>query len=453
MKDKNLEKLRETMIGLFSPYLTNDENAIENQPVQLESFSTTNVPSLESPIISKDEDKPINLNVTINQGNKEPLSLSPFNIKTNQKNVNVNLKKNKLLIENMLSSNLILFMNSQINKTNIVREKLVESKVREKTNVLKTPMSFITKTPYNFITNTGNYSIEKLQNKVVVPSKIDTPNPTIINQTKSITKENKNDVNEQYLNFFEQLKGEDINRFDPNTRNLLNDIINVISENNISDTTIKEYNEQQINPTSFKFLSKETYLPVDLLKHEKLNFKNLKNRLVSKQKAKMIKDKKQNTKALIPAFSTGALVSSPTFALIGEKNPEMVAPIQLNIEKYWNKPIGRIDTEKASHGDIHELQPNIDNSMNSLSKSISSNAKLKENTNSSTAISTKKEAELDIKDKPVVDSNSRTSIADVSRPGTKMYDFRDLKINSTTQSVSTFLNNLKALPGRRQVHM
>ena len=79
--------------------------------------------------------------------------------------------------------------------------------------------------------------------------------------------------------------------------------------------------------------------------------------------------------------------------------------------------------------------------------------KLKENTNSSDALATKKENQEKASQNPPVDTNSRAAIADVSRPHTKMYDFRDLKINSTTESVSTFLNNLKALPGRRQVHM
>jgi len=93
MNEKNLEKLRETMINVFSSYLSTKHTPIENQSLELQSFSTTNVPALESPSLTREDDKSINLNVTINQNNREPLSLSPFNIKTNQKNVNVNLKK------------------------------------------------------------------------------------------------------------------------------------------------------------------------------------------------------------------------------------------------------------------------------------------------------------------------------------------------------------------------
>lgn len=452
MNEKNLEKLRETMIGVFSSYLSTEHTPIENQSLELQSFSTTNVPSLESPSLTREDDKSINLNVTINQNNREPLSLSPFNIKTNQKNVNVNLKKNELLVPNILSSNLYVLMNSQKDKTNIIREKFTETKFKNKSSIIKTPMSFIINTPYNFITNAGNYSIEKIENKVNKVNIKEETKPTFENLQSRLPVPSIDDRDKEYFDFFQQIKTEDLNSYDNRTKNLFTEILNFMSQNQqtINTDTINQFNEEQLNPTSFEFLSKETYIPVELAKREKLNFKNLKNRLVSKQKAKLIKNKKENTKALIPAFSTGALVSSPTFALLGESRPEMVAPIQVNIEKYWNHPIGRIDTAAASIGRINEIQPNIDNS---LSKSITSNVKLKENTNSSDALATKKENQEKASQNPPVDTNSRAAIADVSRPHTKMYDFRDLKINSTTESVSTFLNNLKALPGRRQVHM
>jgi hypothetical protein len=442
MKEKDLESLKEKMMGVFSPYMNSNDLVMDE--VELRSFPTTVIPKIESESPLQAPNDPVNLNVTINQNSRTPISLNPINIKSNNKTVNVNLKKNETVIDNILSSKL----------SELIKEE------KNKSSIISIPMSFITKTPYSFTTNVGNYYIETPSIKEK-QDKRSFQNSASKVKLKELEMQKSQEVDYQLPKMQVQksqevdyqvpkISDDEFNSFDEKEKMILKQLFNATY--NLQQ--IKNFNDEQLDSKSYEFTKNETYVAVDLNKEkkEKLNFKSLKNRLISKQKAKLLKDKKDNTKTIIPAFSTGAIISSPTFALVGENRPEMITPIEINVEKYWNLPSGRINTEMAANGtSLNSIQPNYENK---VSDAISNNYKMKEETTASSTLQTMYDESEDPKNQNTErNKNHRSANPNVGRPQTNMYDFKDQKQVTSSTSILNFLMGINTIPVHRQFHM
>jgi hypothetical protein len=456
MKEKDLESLKEKMMGVFSPYMNSNDLVMDE--IELQSFPTTAIPKIESESPLQAPNDPVNLNVTINQNSRTPISLNPINIKSNNKTVNVNLKKNETVIDNILSSKLSELIKEE--KNVILREKMVKLYEKNKSSIISIPMSFITKTPYSFTTNVGNYYIETPSIKEK-QDKRSFQNSASKVKLKELEMRKSQEVDYQLPKMQVQksqevdyqvpkISDDEFNSFDEKEKMILKQLFNATY--NLQQ--IKNFNDEQLDSKSYEFTKNETYVAVDLNKEkkEKLNFKSLKNRLISKQKAKLLKDKKDNTKTIIPAFSTGAIISSPTFALVGENRPEMITPIEINVEKYWNLPSGRINTEMAANGtSLNSIQPNYENK---VSDAISNNYKMKEETTASSTLQTMYDESEDPKNQNTErNKNHRSANPNVGRPQTNMYDFKDQKQVTSSTSILNFLMGINTIPVHRQFHM
>jgi hypothetical protein len=331
---------------------------------------------------------------------------------------------------------------------------------KNKSSIISIPMSFITKTPYSFTTNVGNYYIETPSIKEK-QDKRSFQNSASKVKLKELEMQKSQEVDYQLPKMQVQksqevdyqvpkISDDEFNSFDEKEKMILKQLFNATY--NLQQ--IKNFNDEQLDSKSYEFTKNETYVAVDLNKEkkEKLNFKSLKNRLISKQKAKLLKDKKDNTKTIIPAFSTGAIISSPTFALVGENRPEMITPIEINVEKYWNLPSGRINTEMAANGtSLNSIQPNYENK---VSDAISNNYKMKEETTASSTLQTMYDESEDPKNQNTErNKNHRSANPNVGRPQTNMYDFKDQKQVTSSTSILNFLMGINTIPVHRQFHM
>ena len=384
MKEKNLPKLKKEILKLFGSSLSLSSNvSLPSNVILPTDTDTAPLPNGTGAATEKPED--INITIALPQDKKKRNYKKTVKSLKNNKSYNIDIKKNDIPLQLYFNNSYedhvtpelvkpVNFINYGINRiqnTNINSPQFNENKVVNKNNTTevsnvknnfikeyvkiienyksntKPNENYIQKEnkvlnnffikPYTFLTNsddvvlrtenniTNNSNITNQSNPVTNNSTITnqrnpvTNNSTITNQSNPVTN-NSNITNQSNpvtnnSNITNQSNPVTNNstRIEKNTANTTNAIVQDVSNNNaFIDNNVTFFKE----PKYFD-LSSEINQPI-------INrFSSIKNVLQHRTISNYLQS---NNVTNVPAFESGGIVSKPTLAMIGEKEPEVIIP-------------------------------------------------------------------------------------------------------------------------------
>ena len=345
MKEKNLPKLKKEILKLFGSSLSLSSNvSLPSNVILPTDTETAPLPNGAGTATEKPED--INITIALPQDKKTRNYKKTVKSLKNNKSYNIDIKKNDIPLQLYFNNSYedhvtpelvkpVNFINYGINRiqnTNINSPQFNESKVVNKNNTTevsnvknnfikeyvkiienyksntKPNQNFIQKEnkvlnnffikPYTFLTNSDDV-ILRTENNITNNSDITnqsnpvTNNSTITNQSNPVTNNST--------------------RIEKNTVNTTNAIVQDVSNNNaFIDNNVTFFKE----PKYFD-LSSEINQPI-------INrFSSIKNVLQHRTISNYLQS---NNVTNVPAFESGGIVSKPTLAMIGEKEPEVIIP-------------------------------------------------------------------------------------------------------------------------------
>jgi len=345
MKEKNLPKLKKEILKLFGSSLSLSSNvSLPSNVILPTDTETALLPNGAGTATEKPED--INITIALPQDKKTRNYKKTVKSLKNNKSYNIDIKKNDIPLQLYFNNSYedhvtpelvkpVNFINYGINRiqnTNINSPQFNESKVVNKNNTTevsnvknnfikeyvkiienyksntKPNQNFIQKEnkvlnnffikPYTFLTNSDDV-ILRTENNITNNSDITnqsnpvTNNSTITNQSNPVTNNST--------------------RIEKNTVNTTNAIVQDVSNNNaFIDNNVTFFKE----PKYFD-LSSEINQPI-------INrFSSIKNVLQHRTISNYLQS---NNVTNVPAFESGGIVSKPTLAMIGEKEPEVIIP-------------------------------------------------------------------------------------------------------------------------------
>jgi len=345
MKEKNLPKLKKEILKLFGSSLSLSSNvSLPSNVILPTDTETAPLPNGTGAATEKPED--INITIALPQDKKTRNYKKTVKSLKNNKSYNIDIKKNDIPLQLYFNNSYedhvtpelvkpVNFINYGINRiqnTNVNSPQFNENKVVNKNNTTevsnvknnfikeyvkiienyksntKPNQNFIQKEnkvlnnffikPYTFLTNSDDV-ILRTENNITNNSDITnqsnpvTNNSTITNQSNPVTNNST--------------------RIEKNTVNTTNAIVQDVSNNNaFIDNNVTFFKE----PKYFD-LSSEVNQPI-------INrFSSIKNVLQHRTISNYLQS---NNVTNVPAFESGGIVSKPTLAMIGEKEPEVIIP-------------------------------------------------------------------------------------------------------------------------------
>ena len=486
---KNIERLREELLKVFSSSIQLSDNSMFNsESIQSEVPASIPTPTT-TPQTATGQSKDININVSVQgAGSKDVYDKSVEYVSKNN-TYNINLKKNDKPLETILntSTNFIssvspLYLNPAITTSEntfhapqvITKQSPTKTSKKETTEKNIASMTFISQEPYNFSTDSGSYHVSNYYPKTseVYKNNFSSIDYFIRPSSNSNTRYSNTNVLENIVNkssnnnVLENI----INKSSNN--NVLENIVNKSSNTNVvdgnttseSNTTtnqsVIEHNRQQIFSPNFTFAKREMYYTIDPTNKESITeiknmtFNDMKTRMVNKIQARTIVNNKEN-KMLIPAFAEGGMVKGPSMILAGEKNPEMIVPMKSNNSTQTMKADSKTFLEGGNVSQKIDSYPNDANA----SQAIEKNMVLK------TTPSTKKQLDYE----ELNDSNQLLSNPKKSNAVNASKSFFDNKLIEATQgkpkslddglidfsvkNKNTFIQQIKSTPVWRTQHM
>jgi len=358
MKEKNLPKLKKEILKLFGSSLSLSSNvSLPSNVILPTDTETAPLPNGAGTATEKPED--INITIALPQDKKTRNYKKTVKSLKNNKSYNIDIKKNDIPLQLYFNNSYedhvtpelvkpVNFINYGINRiqnTNINSPQFNESKVVNKNNTTevsnvknnfikeyvkiienyksntKPNQNFIQKEnkvlnnffikPYTFLTNSDDV-ILRTENNIINNSDITnqsnpvTNNSTITNQSNPVT--NNSTITNQ-----SNPVTNNSTRIEKNTVNTTNAIVQDVSNNNaFIDNNVTFFKE----PKYFD-LSSEINQPI-------INrFSSIKNVLQHRTISNYLQS---NNVTNVPAFESGGIVSKPTLAMIGEKEPEVIIP-------------------------------------------------------------------------------------------------------------------------------
>jgi len=344
MKEKNLPKLKKEILKLFGSSLSLSSNvSLPSNVILPTDTETAPLPNGAGTATEKPED--INITIALPQDKKTRNYKKTVKSLKNNKSYNIDIKKNDIPLQLYFNNSYedhvtpelvkpVNFINYGINRiqnTNINSPQFNESKVVNKNNTTevsnvknnfikeyvkiienyksntKPNQNFIQKEnkvlnnffikPYTFLTNSDDV-ILRTENNI-------TNNSDITNQSNPVTNSTITNQSNPVTN--------NSTRIEKNTVNTTNAIVQDVSNNNaFIDNNVTFFKE----PKYFD-LSSEINQPI-------INrFSSIKNVLQHRTISNYIQS---NNVTNVPAFESGGIVSKPTLAMIGEKEPEVIIP-------------------------------------------------------------------------------------------------------------------------------
>ena len=345
MKEKNLPKLKKEILKLFGSSLSLSSNvSLPSNVILPTDTDTAPLPNGTGAATEKPED--INITIALPQDKKKRNYKKTVKSLKNNKSYNIDIKKNDIPLQLYFNNSYedhvtpelvkpVNFINYGINRiqnTNINSPQFNENKVVNKNNTTevsnvknnfikeyvkiienyksntKPNENYIQKEnkvlnnffikPYTFLTNSDDVVL-RTENNITNNSNITnqsnpvTNNSTITNQSNPVTNNST--------------------RIEKNTANTTNAIVQDVSNNNaFIDNNVTFFKE----PKYFD-LSSEINQPI-------INrFSSIKNVLQHRTISNYLQS---NNVTNVPAFESGGIVSKPTLAMIGEKEPEVIIP-------------------------------------------------------------------------------------------------------------------------------
>jgi hypothetical protein len=383
MKEKNLPKLKKEILKLFGSSLSLSSNvSLPSNVILPTDTETAPLPNGAGTATEKPED--INITIALPQDKKTRNYKKTVKSLKNNKSYNIDIKKNDIPLQLYFNNSYedhvtpelvkpVNFINYGINRiqnTNINSPQFNESKVVNKNNTTevsnvknnfikeyvkiienyksntKPNQNFIQKEnkvlnnffikPYTFLTNsddvilrtenniTNNSDITNQSNPVTNNSSITNQsnpvtNSIITNQSNpvtnnsAITNQSNAVTNNSAITNQSNPVTNNSTRIEKNTVNTTNAIVQDVSNNNaFIDNNVTFFKE----PKYFD-LSSEINQPI-------INrFSSIKNVLQHRTISNYLQS---NNVTNVPAFESGGIVSKPTLAMIGEKEPEVIIP-------------------------------------------------------------------------------------------------------------------------------
>jgi hypothetical protein len=358
MKEKNLPKLKKEILKLFGSSLSLSSNvSLPSNVILPTDTETAPLPNGTGAATEKPED--INITIALPQDKKTRNYKKTVKSLKNNKSYNIDIKKNDIPLQLYFNNSYedhvtpelvkpVNFINYGINRiqnTNVNSPQFNENKVVNKNNTTevsnvknnfikeyvkiienyksntKPNQNFIQKEnkvlnnffikPYTFLTNSDDV-ILRTENNITNNSDITnqsnpvTNNSTITNQSNPVT--NNSTITNQ-----SNPVTNNSTRIEKNTVNTTNAIVQDVSNNNaFIDNNVTFFKE----PKYFD-LSSEVNQPI-------INrFSSIKNVLQHRTISNYLQS---NNVTNVPAFESGGIVSKPTLAMIGEKEPEVIIP-------------------------------------------------------------------------------------------------------------------------------
>jgi len=383
MKEKNLPKLKKEILKLFGSSLSLSSNvSLSSNAILPTDTETTILPNDTGVTTEKPED--INITIALPQDKKTRNYKKTVKSLKNNKSYNIDIKKNDIPLqlyfnnsyEDYVTPELVKpvnFINYGINRiqnTNINSPQFNENKVVNKNNTTevsnvknnfvkeyikiienyksntKPNENYIQKEnkvlnnfflkPYTFLTNSDDIVLKTENNITNHLDRINQTNPVINNvienqtnpvinnnvienQTNPVINNNviENQTNPVINNVIENQTNPVINNnvatIEKNVVNIPNTIVQDVSNNNaFVDNNVTFFKE----PKYFDLTSESNQPTIN-------RFSSIKNVLQHRTISNYLQS---NNITNVPAFESGGIVSKPTLAMIGEKEPEVIIP-------------------------------------------------------------------------------------------------------------------------------
>ena len=345
MKEKNLPKLKKEILKLFGSSLSLSSNvSLSSNAILPTDTETTILPNDTGVTTEKPED--INITIALPQDKKTRNYKKTVKSLKNNKSYNIDIKKNDIPLqlyfnnsyEDYVTPELVKpvnFINYGINRiqnTNINSPQFNENKVVNKNNtteVSNVKNNFVKeyiKIIENYKSNTKpNENYIQKENKVLnnfflKPYTFLTNSDDIVLKTENnITNhlDRINQTNPVINNVIENQTNPVINNnvatIEKNVVNIPNTIVQDVSNNNaFVDNNVTFFKE----PKYFDLTSESNQPTIN-------RFSSIKNVLQHRTISNYLQS---NNITNVPAFESGGIVSKPTLAMIGEKEPEVIIP-------------------------------------------------------------------------------------------------------------------------------
>ena len=383
MKEKNLPKLKKEILKLFGSSLSLSSNvSLPSNVILPTDTETTLLPNDAGVSTEKPED--INITIALPQDKKTRNYKKTVKSLKNNKSYNIDIKKNDIPLqlyfnnsyEDYVTPELVKpvnFINYGINRiqnTNINSPQFNENKVVNKNNTTevsnvknnfikeyvkiienyksntKPNENYIQKEnkvlnnfflkPYTFLTNSDDIILKTENNVTNHLDRINQTNPVINNnvtknQTNPVINNNvtKNQTNPVINNVIENQTNPVINNVTKNQTNpVVNNNVTTIEKNvaNVPNTIVQDIsNNNAFVDNNVTFFKEPKYFDLTSeINQPTINrFSSIKNVLQHRTISNYLQS---NNITNVPAFESGGIVSKPTLAMIGEKEPEVIIP-------------------------------------------------------------------------------------------------------------------------------
>ena len=370
MKEKNLPKLKKEILKLFGSSLSLSSNVSLPSNAILPTDTETNLlPNDTGVTTEKPED--INITIALPQDKKTRNYKKTVKSLKNNKSYNIDIKKNDIPLqlyfnnsyEDYVTPELVKpvnFINYGINRiqnTNINSPQFNENKVVNKNNTTevsnvknnfvkeyvkiienyksntKPNENYIQKEnkvlnnfflkPYTFLTNSDDIILKTENNVTNHLDRINQTNPVINNNVT------KNQTNPVINNVIENQTNPVINNVTKNQTNpVVNNNVTTIEKNvaNVPNTIVQDIsNNNAFVDNNVTFFKEPKYFDLTSeINQPTINrFSSIKNVLQHRTISNYLQS---NNITNVPAFESGGIVSKPTLAMIGEKEPEVIIP-------------------------------------------------------------------------------------------------------------------------------